>query len=134
MRTDFGYFEEKQLGKPYDVKLLRRLYPYARPYKLLLGLSIVLIVVITLLDLSLPYLTKIAIDRYIVPQAEPVQGLGRDVVDSKARYLRADLADAEVEVIVQKYADIFKKYDSFALVKIRRPGSIRKKRTGGVTP
>jgi len=67
MHIDYGYFEEKQLGKPYDVKLLGRLYPYTKPYKLLLLSSIVLIVLITLLDLSLPYVTKIAIDRYIVP-------------------------------------------------------------------
>jgi ATP-binding cassette subfamily B protein len=127
MRTDFGYFEEKQLGKPYDVKLLRRLYPYARPYKLLLGLSIVLMVVITLLDLSLPYLTKIAIDRYIVPQAESVQGIGRDVADSNVRYLRADLADAKVEAIVQKNADIFKRYESFALVKLDDLEQLEKK-------
>jgi ATP-binding cassette subfamily B multidrug efflux pump len=127
MRTDFGYFEEKQLGKPYDVKLLKRLYPYARPYKLLLGLSIVLMVVITLLDLSLPYLTKIAIDRYIVPQAESVQGLGRDVADSNVRYLRADLADAKVEAIVQKNADIFKRYESFALVKLDDLEQLEKK-------
>lgn len=127
MQTDFGYFEEKQLGKPYDIKLLRRLYPYARSYKLLLCLSIVFIVVITLLDLSLPYLTKIAIDRYIVPQAEPVQGIGRDVTDSNVRYLRADLTDAKVEAIVQKYADIFKRYESFALVKLDDLEQLEKK-------
>ena len=67
MHIDYGHFEEKHLGKPYDVKLLKRLYPYTKPYKLLLLSSIVLIVLITLLDLSLPYVTKIAIDRYIVP-------------------------------------------------------------------
>ena len=127
MQTDYGYFEEKQLGKPYDVKLLRRLYPYARSYKLLLGLSIVLIVFITLLDLSLPYLTKIAIDRYIVPQAELAQGIGQDVADSNARYLRVDPADAEVEAIVQKYADIFKRYESFALVKLDDLEQLEKK-------
>ena len=67
MRTDFGYFEEKELGKPYDVKLLRRLYPFSRPYHRWLLSAILLVVMITLLDLSLPYITKIAIDRYIVP-------------------------------------------------------------------
>jgi len=28
MHPDYGYFEETQLGKRYDVKLLKRLYPY----------------------------------------------------------------------------------------------------------
>jgi len=127
MQTDFGYFEEKQLGKPYDVKLLRRLYPYARSYKRLLGVSIVLIVFITLLDLALPYLTKIAIDRYIVPQAEAVQGIGQDVATSNVRYLRVDLADANVEAIVQKHADIFKRYESFAFVKLDALEQLEKK-------
>ena len=40
MHPDYGYFEESQLGKPYDVKLLKRLYPYIRPYKLMILWSI----------------------------------------------------------------------------------------------
>ena len=32
MHLDYGYFEETQLGKPYDVKLLKRLLPFIRPY------------------------------------------------------------------------------------------------------
>jgi len=116
MRTDFGYFEEKKLGKPYDVKLLRRLYPYTRPYKLLLFFSIILIVLITLLDLSLPYVTKIAIDRYIVPQTEPAANQDPDATAQKVRILRVDLADSEIQAIVQKYSDRFKIDGSSALI------------------
>jgi len=43
MEPDYGYFEEKKLGKPYDVKLLKRLYPFTRPYRLLLFGSIGLV-------------------------------------------------------------------------------------------
>ena len=60
MRTDFGYFEEKKLGKAYDIKLLKRLYPFTRPYKTLIIWSIILVVAITFLDLALPYITKTA--------------------------------------------------------------------------
>ena len=70
MQPDYGYFEEKKLGKPYDVKLLKRLYPFTRPYRLLLFGSIGLVLLITVLDLALPYVTKVAIDRYIVPQMD----------------------------------------------------------------
>jgi len=115
MRTDYGYFEEKQLGKPYDVKLLSRLYPYTRPYKLLLFSSVILVIVITLLELSLPYVTKIAIDRYIVPQMERSQGPGQDAAHNNVRYLRADLADPEIRAVVQKYSDRFKVHGSYAL-------------------
>ena len=33
MRHDMGYFEEQHLGKAYNVRLLRRLYPFSRPYR-----------------------------------------------------------------------------------------------------
>ncbi|MBW2266335.1 MAG: hypothetical protein JRF28_09300, partial [Deltaproteobacteria bacterium] len=66
MRREYGYFEEDKLGKPYDLRLFRRFFPHIRPYKMLFLLSVVLVSAITVLDLALPYLTKVAIDRYIV--------------------------------------------------------------------
>jgi len=64
--------EEGQLGKPYNMGLLKRLIPYARPYKKILFLALILTLVITLFDLSIPYLPKIAIDRYILSFWYPV--------------------------------------------------------------
>jgi len=126
MHIDYGYFEEKQLGKPYDVKLLGRLYPYARPYKLLLLSSIVLIVFITLLELSLPYVTKIAIDRYIVP----IQILKKNQAvisnEGKIRTLTADMTDPQIESIVSKYSDLFKVQGSFALISFRNLNKLDK--------
>ncbi|MES0445623.1 MAG: ABC transporter ATP-binding protein [Desulfobacterales bacterium] len=116
MRTDFGYFEEKQLGKPYDVKLLRRLYPYSKPYKLLLFCSIIIVILITLLDLSLPYVTKIAIDQYIVPQVRSAGTRISDTAENKIRYLKADITIQAIESIVNKYPDRFKIYESYALI------------------
>ena len=116
MRTDFGYFEEKQLGKPYDVKLLRRLYPYSKPYKLLLFCSIIIVILITLLDLSLPYITKIAIDQYIVPQVRSAGTRISDTAENKIRYLKADITIQAIESIVNKYPDRFKIYESYALI------------------
>ena len=68
MRHDTGYFEEKQLGKSYDIRLLKRLFPFLKPYHLMILASIFLVMLITLLDLAIPYVTKIAIDQYIVPK------------------------------------------------------------------
>ena len=70
MRPSHGYFDEKPLDKTYDFGLLQRLWAYIKPYRLPLGASIILVMAITLLDLALPYVTKVAIDEYIVPQAE----------------------------------------------------------------
>jgi len=116
MRTDFGYFEEKQLGKPYDVKMLRRLYPFARPYRPLFILSICLVILITLLDLSLPYITKIAIDRYIVPKIETEYVGEVHNKKDKVRFLKADLNDPEIKVIVDNYSDQFRISGSLALI------------------
>ena len=116
MRTDFGYFEEKQLGKPYDIKLLKRLYPFTRAYRSLLFYSIILVILITLLDLSLPYITKIAIDRYIVPQTELDVGKGPGNTENKTRYLRVDITDPKVKTIVDKYPNRFEVFESFARI------------------
>jgi len=68
MQPDLGYFEEGQLDKRRDLGLLRRLLPFIKPYGRMLAASVGLVMLITVLDLTLPYLTKIAIDRYIVPR------------------------------------------------------------------
>ena len=67
MRHNMGYFEEKKLGKSYDTRLLKRLLPFLKPYHLMILTSILLVMLITLLDLAIPYVTKVAIDEYIVP-------------------------------------------------------------------
>ena len=116
MHYDYGYFEEKQLGKPYDVKMLRRLFPFVSPYRRLLFFSIVLVIFITLLDLSLPYITKIAIDQHIVPE---MNSTGTEVPHKhkeKTRYLRIDTTDPEIEAIARQYPEHFKRYESFALI------------------
>lgn len=141
MHIDYGHFEEKQLGKPYDVKLLGRLYPYTKPYKLLLLSSIVLIVLLTLLDLSLPYVTKIAIDRYIVPGQKIKENKMVVQDEDKIRTLKADMADPQIESIVRKYSDLFKVEGSFALISFRNLNKLdkndlsilRKKDLSGVT-
>ena len=107
MHSDFGYFEEGALGKPYDVKLLRRLFPFTKPYRMLLFGSIVLVVLITLLDLSLPYVTKIAIDRYIVPVKHTTSANDGGQPSEKTRFYRVDLKDPRAKTVVEKYPQLF---------------------------
>jgi len=78
--TDFGYMEEGKLGKAYDLRLMARLGAFLRPAWLLIGLSLVLVLLMAALDLIVPYLTKEAIDRYIVVSAREVvlKGDGSD--------------------------------------------------------
>ena len=106
MHPDFGYFEEAKLGKPYDIKLLKRLYPYSRPYRLLLFWSIGLVLLITALDLALPYVTKVAIDRYIVPQMDSLPKKSGHETETKSRQLKVILTDPVKRRLVEKYGDL----------------------------
>ena len=121
MRTDFGYFEEEKLGKPYDIQLLRRFYPFARPYKLWFTASILLIIVITLLELALPYLTKIAIDRYIIPKevlttASPATSQKNTSDPKSTRFFTVDLSNSEHQKIVAAHPWIFDIHGSVARI------------------
>jgi ATP-binding cassette subfamily B multidrug efflux pump len=66
MFGEFGYMEEGKLGKPYNFRLLKRLARYALPYKKIVVSALLLSILLTLCDLTIPYLSKIAIDRYIL--------------------------------------------------------------------
>ena len=60
--------EEEDLGKIYDNVLMRRLIAYLRPYVFEVTLIVLLTLISTAIRLVSPYLTKIAIDDYIVPK------------------------------------------------------------------
>ncbi len=73
MHGFYGHFEEDKLGKPYDWPLWSRLAGYGRPYLKVIGFSAVLILLITVFDLTLPYLLKVGIDRHIVLSARQIR-------------------------------------------------------------
>lgn len=112
MRFDYGY-EEERLGKHYDLNLLKKLYSFGKPYYKLFIWAILLVVSITLLDLSLPYVTKIAIDRYIVPRPVMLKTTGKSD-EKKSGYYKADLSDPETCKILEKYKIVFNKKEAFA--------------------
>jgi ABC-type multidrug transport system fused ATPase/permease subunit len=87
MYADFGYMEEGKLGKPYDLKLMVRLGAFLRRYWFLMSLSLFFVLVMAALDLVIPYLTKEAIDRYIVTSAREVI-LRRDRSPEEKRLLQ----------------------------------------------
>ncbi|MEJ2104782.1 MAG: ABC transporter ATP-binding protein [Ignavibacteriaceae bacterium] len=57
--------EEEILGKAYDSKLMKRLLSYVKPYKNYVIFAILLNIVVAALGPIRPYLTKIAVDKYI---------------------------------------------------------------------
>ena len=60
-----GSHEEEVLGKAYDARLMRRLLGYLKPYRLQVVLALVAIVLKAGVDVLGPYLTKVAIDKYL---------------------------------------------------------------------
>lgn len=63
---DFGYIEGERLGRPYDLGLLKKLFPYLWPWRRHWVLGLLLSIGLTVLDLVPPYLTKQAIDHHIL--------------------------------------------------------------------
>ena len=126
MHPDYGYFEETQLGKPYDLKLLKRLLPFVRAYRHLILYSILLVLGITILNLALPYVTKVAIDRYIVPQATLAKAADSQIDGRKKRYLKVDLNDVRQREVVDKYGALFQLEGQTALISFDELGKLEK--------
>ena len=61
--------EDDVVGKAYDSRLMGRLLKYLRPYKWQAGISLAAIILKALADILGPYLTKVAIDRYMTHDA-----------------------------------------------------------------
>jgi len=59
--------EEEVLAKAYDSRLMRRLLGYLRPYASYISLSLLFLLVYSALQVCGPLLTKIAVDRYLLP-------------------------------------------------------------------
>src|SRR6202047_1923271 len=67
--------EEEILGKAYDSRLMRRLLTYLRPYRWQVAIALLSILCSAFADVLGPYLTKVAIDRYLAPTKESGSGM-----------------------------------------------------------
>ncbi|HEY7353881.1 MAG TPA: ABC transporter ATP-binding protein, partial [Terriglobales bacterium] len=65
-----SHHEEEVLGKAYDSRLMRRLLRYMRPYKWQVAIALVAIIMKAVADVLGPFLTMVAIDRYLAPVHE----------------------------------------------------------------
>jgi ATP-binding cassette subfamily B protein len=62
--------EEEVLGKAYDARLMKRLLGYLRPYRWQVSIALATIVLKAGADVLGPYLTKVAIDKYLANRTE----------------------------------------------------------------
>ncbi len=107
MFSDYGYSEETTLGKTYDLRLLKRLWPFTRSYRVHLLCAVLLIILITVLELAMPYITKITIDRYIVPRPEASGEIAAASEPKRVRWLNADTSVKGMNELIRKYPDLF---------------------------
>ena len=59
--------EEEVLGKAYDSRLMRRLLTYMKPYRMIVAASLFLLLIDSLLQIVGPLITKLAVDKYLLP-------------------------------------------------------------------
>ncbi len=62
--------EEEILGKAYDSRLMKRLLGYLRPYRWQVAVALIAIVLKAGADVIGPYLTEVAIDKYLANRTE----------------------------------------------------------------
>ena len=62
--------EEEVLGKAYDSRLMKRLLTYLGPYRLEVTVALIAIILKAGTDVLGPYLTKVAIDKYLANRTE----------------------------------------------------------------
>ncbi|MHB8217674.1 MAG: ABC transporter ATP-binding protein [Candidatus Sulfotelmatobacter sp.] len=67
--------EEEVLGKAYDSRLMARLLKYLRPYRWQVAIALISILLKSFADVLGPYLTKVAIDRYLAPAKAASSGM-----------------------------------------------------------
>ncbi|MGD0568751.1 MAG: ABC transporter ATP-binding protein [Candidatus Sulfotelmatobacter sp.] len=67
--------EEEILGKAYDSRLMARLLKYLRPYRWQVAIALASILLKSFADVLGPYLTKVAIDRYLAPTQGSTSGM-----------------------------------------------------------
>jgi len=74
--------EEEVLGKAYDGRLMRRLLTYLRPYKWHVVVALAAIILKSGLDVLGPFLTKIAIDKYLAKSPNSHSWIGDRLSDA----------------------------------------------------
>ena len=92
--------EEEVLGKAYDGRLMKRLLTYMKPYKTIVAFSLVLLLVDSLLQVVGPLITKIAVDRYLVPSHAGTWAFVNTWLSPNASTGLAQLAGVYLVVIV----------------------------------
>lgn len=124
MRLSMSFSDEESLDKPRDIRLLKRFFPFIMKRKLLVAVSVVMVVAISVLDLAMPYVTRIAVDRYIVPgldfssRRDGVQGAGPPPA------LAVEIKTREMETVILSHPGLFERQGDIATLSSERLGRL----------
>ncbi len=140
MNASLNLFEEKKLGPAGNASQIKKLVPFLKPYRILFVWTLALIVLITGTEMSIPYITKIVIDRYIVPGQSGASDKPGNAGGHATRYLRFDLSDARTAEIVNSRPRLFRiqnnqaviPYEAFSKLPENEMRDLRKKDLSGV--
>ncbi len=124
MYGEYGYMEEGRLGKPYNLRLLRRLLSFAGPFRRTIMWTLMLTLAVTLLDLAPPYLFKVAIDRHILASWYLVQPVGQADLKPYAHLIEPGL-DARSGLIP---GEALKSLDPRVVYELRESGAVSRER------
>jgi len=139
MKTSMGGYHEEDLQKQPDIKLMKRFVPLLKANHILIAASVILMLILSLLDIAVPYVTRIAVDKYMIP--------GMDFSDKTAtpgestrHFHQFPMDDSAVAVIVEKNLDLFDitstdariSEDQLALLSREEVSILRKKDLSGV--
>lgn len=108
---------------------MKRLLGYTKPYKRLIAFAVLLLLFATAFDLSLPYISKVTIDRYIIPYARMLTLAGRDSEFEKK--ILTDYSGTLIKIEGNRYmvqSTSFKDYDRRDLKRLERDDYLMPKR------
>ena len=91
--------EEQVIQSHFDLSLMKRLLGYAKPQTGILLLSIILMTLVTLVDLSVPYFTKTAVDRYISPTVYIFESRSDGLAIQSTRDLMTFVEDGSLKLV-----------------------------------
>jgi ATP-binding cassette subfamily B multidrug efflux pump len=127
---DFGYIEEGDQEKGWDLRLLGRLGAYLKPYRTLMAVSLLSVLLMAACDLFIPWLTREAIDRYILADAREVV-IKDDESSTEKRFLARygrDLLPRSVKGRFLLPSDALRRMDAGELALLQREGIITDRR------
>ena len=96
--------EESKRGEgTQDLSIIRWLYGFTGPHRVLMAAALVLMILTALLELTVPYITKIAVDKYIYP----AWGIARFKDSGKDREFEKSVRDRYPDMVIPMGANSY---------------------------